>query len=194
MKKDLKQIQDLNISQNHKDIILGTLLGDATINFSASKASIKFEQGIKNKLYLEFLFELMKEYASKPEIREQKRVDSRYNKINISYFFNTITSELFLPFANIFYKKNQNNRIKIKPKFLFELLTPRALAFWICDDGQFVQRGGLTICTDSYTKKEVLFLKFILEKKFDLICTIHNKNIKKNYYRIYISSKSLLKL
>lgn len=62
------------------------------------------------------------------------------------------------------------------------------------DDGQAVKRGGVTLCTDNFTHAEVLEMKRVLECKFNLQCTIHNKNIAKGYYRIYISRKSLAEL
>jgi hypothetical protein len=77
---------------------------------------------------------------------------------------------------------------------MFELLTFRALAFWILDDGQHVKRGGITLCTDSFTYKEVLNFKSVLELKYNFMCTIHKKQNKtktKLYYRIYISAKDL---
>lgn len=54
-----------------------------------------------------------------------------------------------------------------------------------------VKRGGLTMCTDSYSYNEVVLLKTTLENKFGFKCSIHNKNVEKGYYRIYISGKSL---
>ena len=77
---------------------------------------------------------------------------------------------------------------------MYELLTPRAIAFWIIDDGQYTKRGGVTLCTDNFTFYEVLNLIFILEMKFNLVCTIHTKNYSnrtKKYYRIYISKVDL---
>jgi hypothetical protein len=59
------------------------------------------------------------------------------------------------------------------------------------DDGMYVKRGGVTLCTDSYSHDEVLFLKTMLEDKFGFKITIHNKNVEKGYYRIYISGRSL---
>jgi hypothetical protein len=59
------------------------------------------------------------------------------------------------------------------------------------DDGQYVKRGGITLCTDSFSMGEVLLLKSVLEDKYGLQCTIHNKNPEKGHYRIYISGKSL---
>jgi hypothetical protein len=63
------------------------------------------------------------------------------------------------------------------------------------DDGQYEKRGGITLCTDSFTMLEINILKSVLEKKYDFICTVHKK-VKKMvrtefYYRIYISTKSL---
>lgn len=88
---------------------------------------------------------------------------------------------------------------------MFELLTERALAYWIQDDGQTFNKGGLALCTDSFTLIEIEVLKLILEIKFGLKCTLHFKqNIKRDtqkllldptfvankYVRIYISGRS----
>lgn len=56
------------------------------------------------------------------------------------------------------------------------------------DDGQYVKNGGLTLCTDNFTTEEVFLLKEVLESKYNLVCTLHNK---KDNLRIYISGKSL---
>jgi hypothetical protein len=49
----------------------------------------------------------------------------------------------------------------------------------LMDDGQYVKRGGITLCTDSFSMGEVLLLKSVLEDKYGLQCTIHNKNPEK---------------
>jgi hypothetical protein len=53
-KEYIEIINDTDIPQLHKDLIVATLLGDASITVSNSKnlASMKFEQGDKNKDYL----------------------------------------------------------------------------------------------------------------------------------------------
>lgn len=74
------------------------------------------------------------------------------------------------------------------------MITPVSLAFWIQDDGAYVEKGGLTLCTDNFTLNDENTLKTVLETKFNLICTIQTKrfsNRDKTYYRIYISAKSL---
>lgn len=59
------------------------------------------------------------------------------------------------------------------------------------DDGQAVKRGGVTLCTDNFTLEEVKAMVSVLQSKFGLKCTIHNKNVVKGYYRIYVSGTSL---
>lgn len=52
---------------------------------------------------------------------------------------------------------------------------------------------GLHVCTqDNFTIRDpVYILKSVLEGKYGLQCTIHNKNPEKGSYRIYISGRSL---
>lgn len=62
------------------------------------------------------------------------------------------------------------------------------------DDGHKYKRGGITLCTDSFTLKEVTRLVKVLELKFKLNCTIHNKKSNdgtRYYHRIYIRYSSL---
>ena len=48
---------------------------------------------------------------------------------------------------------------KIIPQNIADHLTARSLAFWIMDDGQQVKRGGVTLCTDSYSTGEISILR-----------------------------------
>jgi ubiquinol-cytochrome c reductase cytochrome b subunit len=198
MNNILKKIQEINIKQIQKDIIIGTLLGDSKIVANKNKtASIVFEQSSSHKLYLESLFLELKDLINQSEIKKQKRLDKRYNKINISYWFTTKSTEFFYLYFTLFYKKieSTNKYYKIVPDCIYDLLSPCALAYWICDDGSKVKRGGVTLCTDSFSKDEVFKLKSVLETKYNFICTIHEKKNRtgnnKIYYRIYISAKSL---
>lgn len=65
------------------------------------------------------------------------------------------------------------------------------MAFWLSDDGQYVKNGGVTLCTDNFSTSEVFLLKYLLEDKYQLSCTIDNRNLEKAHIRIYISAKSL---
>lgn len=76
-----------------------------------------------------------------------------------SYWFSLKSSPMYGTLAQLFYKplSNEQGFTKIIPwAHMYELLTPRAIAFWIIDDGQYVARGGVTLCTDNYLMSLIL--------------------------------------
>jgi len=122
-------IKNLAISQLQKDLIIGTILGDASINKSGdSKAILRFDQGLCNKEYLYFLFEIMQEYSSQPQPTERIYFDPRFNKEYRSYNFSTKSCTIFYPFFKLFTDSTvKTGRVlKIIPEkhCIFELLTP----------------------------------------------------------------------
>jgi hypothetical protein len=193
MKYHLEMIKNSTMPQLHKDLIIGTILGDSSLKAGKTGAYLRFDQGQVNKEYLYYLFSIMSVYCTQSEPTERTYSDPRYNKEYRSYNFSTQSSPIFYPFAELFLDKSikVGKVLKIVPLCIGDLLTPRALAFWLMDDGQYVKRGGITLCTDSFSMGEVLLLKSVLEEKYGLQCTIHNKNPEKGHYRIYISGKSL---
>nr|AAB95260.1 group I intron orf [Venturia inaequalis] len=70
--------------------------------------------------------------------------------------------------------------VKIVPENIYQLLTPRGLAFWIMDDGS--KHGtGLHISVYAFSNTDVDKLMFTLQDKFALTCSIHynrDKNLK----------------
>lgn len=221
--KDLLYLEkikkDIYLTQEQKDILVGTLLGDATfvnyknvfmINAEIDKlplVSVKFEQSSIHKDYLFSLFDKFSNISKQVEPKEYIRFDKRYDKKNISYSFSLNKILVLNYYAHLFLVKEVNGLyVKKIPSNIEELLTPCALGSLINDDGQSFKRGGLALCTDNYTLEDTLILKKTLENKFGLICSIHTKENKKRnivnlnlnpnfvskiYYRIYISSKSL---
>ena len=96
--------------------------------------------------------------------------------------FFTRSLPYFTEIHTIFYA----NGIKIIPEDIYNLLIPIALAQLIMGDG-YVERPGLTICTDSYSVEEVLRLINVLIIRYRLECTIrvHKKiNIEFIYDKI----------
>lgn len=171
------------------DVIIGT--GDAKMTFNSVNASYICEQGAVHKDYLFHLFDLFKDYVKADAPTEYSRVDARTVKTHISYYFATLSLPLFHTFAEMFYVRVEGTRnvIKVIPSNIGLLLTPRALAYWIMDDGTKTNRGGVTLCTDSFTLQEVMLLKGVLEDKYNFTCTLHRK--KADSARIYISGRCL---
>lgn len=134
------------------------------------------------------LFEIFSPFCSS-SIKLNSYTDKRTNKLYSSLFLRTKRLPLFTEYYNLFY----SNGIKIIPNNIYELLTPLGLAHWIMQDGSFHKVSkGIVLCTDSFTKEEVLLLIEVLQEKFNLKCTIQkapNKSL--NRFRIYISAKSM---
>lgn len=188
----------LELPKGVTDILVGTILGDSRVNFTSfSSASFYFEQGMKHKEYLYYIFGLLSIYANSTEPKHRIFVDSRTGKQNESYWFSLKSSAAFGSLAELFYKPKSDGKgyVKVIPwTHMYDLLTPQALAFWIMDDGQYVARGGLTLCTDNYSYEDVFSLIMVLEMKLGLVCSLQTKrysNRTKTYYRIYISKISL---
>ena len=76
------------------------------------------------------------------------------------------------------------------PANISGLLTPRALAYWFMNDGSIKWKkksNGIRLCTDGFSKEEVMLLCDVLRHKYELVVSVH-KN--RDALRIYISSHS----
>ena len=181
-----------NLNNETKDMLVGCILGDAHIGkVGNNKAFITFEQTIKHKEYVFDIYnKLSKSNIKLNDIKYYSRKDSRYNSLNSSIYFKTHNSELLYPFVNMFLSETN---VKILPLDIEMYLNPITLAYWICDDGQQVKRGGVTLCTDNYTLAEVEVLIKALSNRYNLKCSIHKKKGKSEriYNRIYIKKDSL---
>lgn len=130
-----------------------------------------------------------------------KLINRKFNKLtkglHTDISFSTLKYPMFNWVIEDFHIKVNNNNIKIVPKNSFDKLTTVSLAFWIMDDGSFNNiKGNLTLCTDSYSREDVLYLISILRNKFHLFCGLINYIKKKtksglNSYKIRINKKSI---
>ena len=186
----------MNLNKQIKEFLIGTLLGDAHIGRTGlNKAFISFEQSSKKREYLNYLLNITKEGKlplMEESVREYLRDDPRYKTTNRSLYFRTQSIEELKPMADLFLDREGK---KIIPQNIADHLTARSLAFWIMDDGQQVKRGGVTLCTDSYStgRLRISILREALKKNFNLETSIHNKKGANDaiYERIYIKEDEL---
>nr|QBM09702.1 hypothetical protein [Dactylella sp.] len=166
-----------------KEIVFGSVLGDGKLELPprGKNARFGFTQGINNKDYFLHLFNTLSAIAS--NYREQSYTDKRTGKMYTSLNFWSKALPMITELYNVFYI----NKIKVVPEDL-SLLTPVALAHWICQDGSFGTSRGLYICTDSFTRAEVNRLKNFLIEKYNISCSVHKAN---DNFRIYILAKSV---
>lgn len=167
------------------DIFIGILLGDAYLKKGKRQVNVRigFKQPIINFPFLWLVFtELIHYFTTLPRFDFAKVKGKKYGQLILETRSYPVLNKLYDLFIVVGVKT-----IKIE---LFDLLSPRALAYWIMSDGVSNQYG-LTICTDSYTIKEVVILINILKIRYDLNCSIHYI---KNKPRLYIKADSMNKL
>ena len=114
-------------------------------------------------------------------------VNNRTKKIYSALSFTTMQLPCFNEFRELFYVSN----VKTVPNNIYELLTPKGLAFWIMDDGS--KKGkGLHISVYGFSNEDVDKLMYVLQDKFNLRCSIHYN--RDNKPRIFIFKESMEKL
>ena len=175
---------DLELNADLKEIIIGLMLGLAEKINPNSNTRLQFKQSIKNKVYIEHLYSIFKDYCnSEPKITTS--IDQRPGKkdLNISIKFWTQSLPCFNQFRELFYDELGTKYI---PSNLDELITPRSLAYWAMDDG-YKSGKGFYFCTESYTLEDNIKLSQILKNRFNLECGIHKHT---NGHRLYVFSRS----
>ena len=171
-----------------KDVLIGILLGDAHImkRSSTSNSRLMYAQtAIAHKTYFEYVYSFFNSFCAKDYITQTKiSRDKRTNKIYSSISFTTMQLPCFNVFRELFYISN----VKTVPNNIYELLTPKGLAFWIMDDGSR-QGKGLHISVYAFSNEDVDKLMFVLQDKFNLKCSIHYN--RDNKPRIFIFKESM---
>lgn len=92
------------MNSNINNLLIGCLLGDAHIRKCGDdKAFITFEQTIKHKDYIIFIYQYLKDNSiNLYGIKYYTKKDSRYISINNYIYFKTYNLELLKPFVNMF--------------------------------------------------------------------------------------------
>ena len=175
--------KDLKLSNEQEQFILGSLLGDLSIDLTGKMKnaklclvhSIKQEELFMKKV--EILGEFMgnyKLYIPAP--------DKRTGKIYQTWRGNSKTHKLF----NEIYKLLYPNNIKtITQEYLHKINNPIALAFWFMDDGTYSGQ----IATNCFTEQEVDLLINWMKEKWNIDCSKH-----KNSYSFVIYLKESTRL
>jgi LAGLIDADG DNA endonuclease family len=177
---------NLELKTELKEIIIGLILGDlfAEKRNPNSNTRLQFKQSVKNKVYIDHLYSLFKDYCnSEPKVTTS--IDKRDGKkeLNVSIKFWTQSLPCFNQFRELFYDDSGK---KFIPLNLERIITSRSLAYWTMDDG-YKSGNGFYFCTESYTLEENYKLSQILKHQFNLDCGIHKHT---NGHRLYVFSNS----
>lgn len=175
--------QNLKVNTIQDQVIIGTLLGDATMPLRKEKPvyGLKFEQRTAHAEYIEHLYDIFKDFVG---TSPQWRIDKDGQRK--SYWFRTYRHDAFIYYWNLFYDFSSGEKRKIVPKCIARLLTPMVLAYWFMDDGQLTS-DTYYLNTQGFEKHECDMLATVLNNKFNLKTSIHKD---KSGYRIYIYKES----
>jgi len=169
------------MEENVKRIILGSLLGDGSlkINREYANARFAFRHSLIQKEYFFWKVNNLKSISSKKCFWQQDDGKIRYQSL--------ATKDL----TELYHLTHKNGRLDVARKWL-DLLTPLSLSVWWCDDGSLGRntRQGV-ICTDSFSKNNLIILLEYLQDKWGIKTRI-SKCMKK-YFRLYIDSPEQLK-
>ena len=112
-----------------KDIIVGILLGDAHIVRRSSTANSRLvyaQTAVAHKEYFYYVLSFFITFCTKDYNPQSKTVrDNRTKKIYSAISFTTMQLPCFNVFRELFYLSN----VKVVPNNIYDLLTPRGLAF-----------------------------------------------------------------
>ena len=173
--------QSISISQEQKEFIFGTLMGDANLCFCGKKSIMgRINHSLKQEDYCRYKQEMLNTLTY-PVKYTHKYLASTNKTYEQCYFCFKPNTEL-KPLYNMFY----NDGKKDVPNDL-SLLTPRALAWWFMDDGTFSGRCSISIATCSFSLEGLLRLQSYLKSKYDISVTIQKD------FKLYFHAESAIK-
>ena len=168
-------------------VIVGNILGDGWGENRAGNTRFHIHMGSPNVEYLMWLHKFYSERgycsAQKPKLKPNI---GKENKVYFSYKFRTWTYSSW----NWLYDGFYQNKIKIIPSNIDQLLTPLALAIWIMDDGG-IHPSGMIISTYNFKLNHIILLQKSLKNNFDLDTSVFNN---KNGLVLYFPKNQLSKL
>lgn len=168
-----------SLSDNQKQIVLGSFLGDGG---RMSPSSLKIKHSTKQKLYLLWKYEALSNIASPVSLQEEEIIDSRFQS--------PIQSIRFYTFANTYVEsvisELYGSGIKTITYDYLSQLKSLGVAIWFQDDGdtdwnhRSLIKGHNTkpsckISTQSFSKYECEIICEWFEKSWGIECSVHSK-------------------
>jgi hypothetical protein len=178
----------MKVSSMQKDILFGTILGDAYLQKTGEKnARLRLEHGAGQKDYLFWkVNNLSQFFQGKPKYLE--RVHPITKRTYQYWRHQSQSTPLFGKLRKIFYQDGR----KIIPQNIEEFMTPRSIAVWYMDDGYYYERDHCSyLYLGNVEKEEAELIQDAFAKKFNLIVRILAK---KKGFAVYFPPQEVGKL
>lgn len=170
--------QNIQITQEQKEYIFGTLLGDGNLRYCGKHTIYgRINHSIIQEEYCQYKQKILKNltYPVKYTSKYLKTTNKTYKQC---YFCFKPNMEL-ISIYNMFYKNGK----KDIPEDL-SLLTPKALAWWFMDDGTSSGNCSISIATCSFSLEGLLRLQKYLKEVYNISTTIQKD------FKLYFHAKS----
>lgn len=152
------------LNDNQKDLIIGSALGDGSLDYRNDSTSLNVSHAENQKLYCQMKFELIKDICNHKELRFRDRSSEKDgHKRQSQYAFNT----KYIVSMNEFYKMSRSE--------LMDNLNENSMMIWLLDDGhKYEPRGknknsSYELSIGRFTSEEVAYAQKIIKDKFNLI-------------------------
>jgi hypothetical protein len=168
-----------NLTNKQRSLILGTLLGDGTIECSWKNPRVRITHSAQQKEYVFWKYDILKNICGH-EPHALDKLDKRSGKSSVFWYFSTNALPELHFYHRLFYR---DQRKIIATEISDHLRDPLSLAVWLMDDGyKRNDCDALRLSTDCFPYREQLFLCQILDKNFGIGSTLHNKGSAWNIY------------
>jgi len=138
------------LTEEQRELILGSLLGDGTMNGSSPKTA-RFVEGhsLKQRGYTDWKADLLGEFVS--QRYEATKTDKETGKTYKAWLFATRTTTHLREFFDLFYCTG----VRVFPSNMVDWMTPRTLAIWYMDDGNISNKfhPRITFGLDDLSRK-----------------------------------------
>ena len=168
------------LTQEQKDVLVGLLLGDGSLEFDKFKASrLQIKQAESRAEYVFWLHDFFRDITKTPP---QQRKDTK------QWYFGTRYVRDLESWRSLFYLNGK----KIVPSTIEELIqSPATLAIWFMDDGTLDYREryhySFSLSTDSFSREEVKILSRVLWNRFGIKSSVQYPLCRgKRYAKLYI--------
>ncbi len=151
------------ITSQTEQLIIGTVLGDASLPLNKKNPRVDIAHREKDIEYLQWKYDILKSAGL---------TKGAIYHCHIA-MFSTVSSPHLWKYRNLFYKEGH----RVLSRQALEMLTPFSLAIWYMDNGTFFQRSRhsviLRISSERYSEQENHLAATILEKKFGFHFRVH---------------------
>ena len=173
----------LRLSDVQREMLIGILLGDACLETQNAGRTyrLKIEQGAAHGDYVRHLYEVFRDWVLSPPRPKQ---GTTQGVVTLNLAFQTVSHEELRLYGELFYE----NRRKVVPIGIADLLTPRAIAYWYMDDGSMKssESKGVLFNTQAYRNAEINILISALND-FGLVANVRRQA---DGLQIHVSGRS----